>query len=427
MRLLFLSMEYPPETGGGGIGSYVACIAPALSSRGHEVHVLSCVRAQETRDYKDQGVCIHRRSQVRLRGLGRLLRSPEAGTRLETAVSGWIEMRRLGLQFDVVEFPDWMAEGLVLGLAGSLPLVAHLHTPLHLIRTHNGLPLGWDTRLGDLLERSAVRRADVVTAPSRLIASELKRSGWTGATAVEVVPYPIDLERWQRLPETFEAKPTVLAVGRLEPRKAPELLLRAAASLTSEVPDLEVIFVGRSSGTRDGLPYQKWLERIAGALMVRVHFAGQVPRNELREWYARARVVAISSWYDNFPMVGLEGMACGRPVVCTSRTGLAELVGHGGGCVVPPGDSDALAAALLPYLLDPALAEAEGGRARGVVGAARHPAVVAERREAVYRAAIERHEYGRAARVRWFRSAARFAHPGPLATRGRAGSKGRSS
>src|SRR5207302_4227610 len=42
LRILFVSMEYPPETGGGGIGSYVAIIAPALVARGHEFHVLSC-------------------------------------------------------------------------------------------------------------------------------------------------------------------------------------------------------------------------------------------------------------------------------------------------------------------------------------------------------------------------------------------------
>src|SRR5207302_10215337 len=150
-------MEYPPETGGGGIGSYVASVAPALVTRGHEVHVLSCVRGQEDRDYRDRGVWIHRRGQVRLRGVGRLLLSAAAGTRLETAVSGWIEMRRLGLQFDVVEFPDWMAEGLILGLAGSVPLVGHLHTPLHLILTHNMMPDTWAGGLGDFFERSAVR------------------------------------------------------------------------------------------------------------------------------------------------------------------------------------------------------------------------------------------------------------------------------
>src|SRR5207302_8814853 len=138
----------------------------------------------------------------------------------------------------------------------------------------------------------------------------------------------------------------------------------------------------------------------------RTRFVGQLPRDELRMWYARARVVAIPSWYDNFPMAGLEGMACGRPIVCTSRTGLAEIVRQGGGRVVPVGDPDALAAALRSYIIDPALAEAQGTRAREVVKETCHPLLVAERREGAYLAAVERHECRRATRARWFRSAA---------------------
>jgi Starch synthase catalytic domain len=49
LRVLFVSREYPPETGGGGIGSYVEAMARALVVRGHEVHVLSCVPGRRAR------------------------------------------------------------------------------------------------------------------------------------------------------------------------------------------------------------------------------------------------------------------------------------------------------------------------------------------------------------------------------------------
>jgi glycogen synthase len=61
MRVLFVSMEYPPETSYGGIGWYIAMMARALAGRGHEVHVLSCVRGQARRDYVEGGVQVHRR------------------------------------------------------------------------------------------------------------------------------------------------------------------------------------------------------------------------------------------------------------------------------------------------------------------------------------------------------------------------------
>ena len=54
LRILFLSREYPPETGGGGIGSYVHTMAHALAGRGHDVHVLSCVDGQVGEDSLDR-------------------------------------------------------------------------------------------------------------------------------------------------------------------------------------------------------------------------------------------------------------------------------------------------------------------------------------------------------------------------------------
>src|SRR3954447_26656577 len=105
MRIAFLSAEYPPETAWGGISRYVSTIAPALVARGHEVHVVSCADGQTVSDTLDRGVEVHRRPITRLRGLGRVVRSPVFVMRLNGAFSGWLEMRRLGLDPDVIEAP----------------------------------------------------------------------------------------------------------------------------------------------------------------------------------------------------------------------------------------------------------------------------------------------------------------------------------
>ena len=90
-------------------------------------------------------------------------------------------------------------------------------------------------------------------------------------------------------------------------------------------------------------------------------------------------------------MAGLEGLAAGRPVVCTTRTGTADLLaGSDAGAVVAPDDPAALAAALRPYLADPAAAGRAGAAARALVGRECSPAAVAGRREAVYREAAAR-------------------------------------
>jgi glycogen synthase len=222
LRVLFVSREYPPETGGGGIGSYVEAIAPALAARGHEVHVLSCVDGQAREDKERAGVQIHRRGVRRVlpkvrRGL------PSTALRIEGAFSSYLEFVRLGLDIDVIEAPEWMAEGFVFGLLRRRPLVIHLHTPLLIVGRENPSSFRWsrDGRLAAHLERFPVRRADLVTSPSRLLVRDLAREGWLDEVDARIIRYPIDSKAWESIPSADSSAPRVLAVGRLEARKAP--------------------------------------------------------------------------------------------------------------------------------------------------------------------------------------------------------------
>ena len=384
-----MSREYPPETGGGGIGSYVQTVARALVRRGHEVHVLSCVDGQPVDDREDSGVHVHRRGAPRVLPKVRR-RLPWTALRVEGALARYREARRLGVEFDVVEAPDWFAEGLVFSLLKPRPLVAHLHTPFGLVgRNDPGSSRpSRDGKLADRVECFAVRHADVVTSPSRLLARDLAREGWLGNHEPRIVRYPIDVEPWTGLEGAEASPPRVLAVGRLEGRKAPEVLVRAAAMLANDVAGLEVVFVGRSS-LRDGAPYGDWLRDQARRLGAPCRFVDEVPREELPGWYAASRVVAVASRYDNFPYAALEAMASGRPVVCTERTGTAEIVaGTDAGSVVAVDDPAALADALRPFLVDPDAAGRAGRAARSVVQRECSPDGTAAEREACYREAL---------------------------------------
>jgi glycogen(starch) synthase len=385
-----LSREYPPETGGGGIGSYVQTVARTLVGRGHEVHVLSCVDGQAADDREDLGVHVHRRGVRRVLPKVRR-RLPWTALRLEGALARYRETRRLGVEFDVVEAPDWFAEGLALALLKPRPLVAHLHTPFGVVGRNNpgSSRSTRDGRLADWLESVAVRHADFVTSPSRLLARELARDGWLGRHEPRIVRYPIDVDPWTGLKGAEESPPRVLAVGRLEGRKAPEVLVGAAAMLANDVRELEVVFVG-SSSLRDGSSYRKWLTEQARRLGAPCRFLDEVPREELPRWYEGARVVAVTSRYDNFPYAALEAMASERPVVCTERTGTAEIVaGTDAGSVVAVDDPAALADALRPFLLDPRAAGRAGREARSVVERECSPDDTAAEREACYAEAIQ--------------------------------------
>jgi glycogen(starch) synthase len=382
MRILFLSIEYPPETP-DGIGSYVAETSAALAARGHEVHVLSCLAGQPVRDYQDGAVWIHRRGETRLRGLGRLV-GERTAARLSHALTCRREVARLGIAFDVVETPDWMAEGLLLARARQ-PLVAQLHTPLAVTARYGVRGLTRDARSAARLERAAVERSRLVISPSHLLVEELRSAGWLRHSDVRVVRFPVDAVRWYSDVDAGATEPIAAFAGRLEPLKAPEVVVDAVALLAKRGVDVTALLAGRSAATVHGQPYDAWLEQRIADAGAPCRLLGQIPRSEIADLLAKSRVVVLPSLYENFPYAALEAMAAGRPVVCTSNTGIAEILADSGaGSVVPARDPAALADALEPYLRDATHAAHAGARARELVVAHCDPERIAAEREDCY-------------------------------------------
>lgn len=376
--------------GGGGIGTYTALTAAALARRGHDVHVLSCIPGQAASDVRDQDVHVHRRGHVRIRGLARITRAPSAAFRIAHAATTLKEARRLG-RFDVVEAPDYVAEGLGVGLGGRTPLVCQLHGPRRVLLRAAGEPSRWNARASDAVERLAVRRADVVTSPSQLLIRLLAADDWLGSAEVRVVRSPVDLDAWRDVPPVADTPARLLVVGRLDATKAPEVVVDAASLITPEIPELEVVFVGSSNGMREGVAYATWVARRAEVLGVRARFVGRTSRSTVAELLGGTRVVAVCSRFDNFPLAALEALAAGRPVVCTEATGTSELLEDTrAGRVVAVDDPQATADALRLYLTDVTAAAAAGLEARAVVEQHCSPPGVAAQREACYHDAIAR-------------------------------------
>lgn len=386
LRILFLSIEYPPETP-NGIGSYVVEAAAALAGRGHEVHVLSCLPGQSSRDYRDGRVWVHRRGEAALRG-GRLLGGPRTAERIRHATACWREVRRLALEFDVIETPDWMAEGLAFGLVGR-PVVAQLHTPLAVTARYGTRGLVRDARSASFLEKVTVDRARMVISPSNLLVDALRRGGWLRRANVRIVRFPLDVSRWQSNVTADQTDRVVLTVGRLEPLKAPETLVEASALLARRLDGVTALLVGRSAARKGSIAYDDWLRNRIGDLDAPCRLLGEVPRPQLAQLCASCRVFVLPSLYENFPYAALEAMAAGRPVVCTSNNGVAEILdGSAAGVVVPPGDASALADAIEPFLADGELAARCGAAARDLVAEHCAPDRIAEQRERCYLAVV---------------------------------------
>ena len=150
--------------------------------------------------------------------------------------------------------------------------------------------------------------------------------------------------------------PVAMFVARLQPQKDHATLLRAVA----EVPDLQLILVGEGELRAD-------LEQLARSLSIadRVHFLGH--RTDIAELLKMANVYVHATHSDGFGIAALEAMAAGLPIVASNVPGLAEVISDSG-ILVPPGEAQALAAAIRRVLGDSTLrsrlAAAAAARAR---------------------------------------------------------------
>ena len=148
-------------------------------------------------------------------------------------------------------------------------------------------------------------------------------------------------------------------VGRVQPHKGPEVLVRAVAELLDHTPHLRaklaLVIMGGASGAGEAEPERlKTLAKFLGVDDV-IHFVAPVPRNELPDWYRASDLVCVPSYSESFGLVALEAQACGTPVVATAVGGLRTAVADGiSGSLVDGHDPKAWAAVISRLLADPA-------------------------------------------------------------------------
>jgi glycosyltransferase involved in cell wall biosynthesis len=207
-----------------------------------------------------------------------------------------------------------------------------------------------------------VDKADGVICISQYTRSQLMYlSDAANWAKLRVVHCGADLARYPyRPPRPPDGKLSVLCVARLAPQKGLDILVRAIGALVAGGTDAQLTIVG--SG-----PLEVSLRRSAERLGIagRVSFTGAVGQDDMAGYYAKADVFCLPSLAEGLPVVLMEAMATGRPVVATRIMGIPELVDEGAsGFLVAPGDIDELAGALGELAGSPALRERFGRAGR---------------------------------------------------------------
>jgi colanic acid/amylovoran biosynthesis glycosyltransferase len=181
---------------------------------------------------------------------------------------------------------------------------------------------------------------------------------------LEVVHVGIPVDQFTRSSAApAQRHPAILYIGRLVPEKGQAVLLEATALLADRGHLVEVTLAGDGTLRAD-------LERRAEQLGIapQVSFLGAVGQDRLRELYEAASIFCLPSFAEGVPVVLMEAMAMGLPVVSTRIAGIPELIEDGvGGLLVAPGRPDELADRLESLLTDPALCRELGMKGREAV------------------------------------------------------------
>src|SRR3954447_13288728 len=238
--------------------------------------------------------------------------------------------------------------------------------------------LGWPMRLvftsaaqrhHTWITRWLIRRMDAIIATSGISASFLKRESTVIPHGVDADVYAPPSDRAAAFLETgLPGRYAIGCFGRGRAPKGSDVFVKAMCRLLPRYPDFTAVIVG--AVTTDQLGFANELKkRIKDAgLQSRIVITGELQIEEVQHWYQRLTIYAFTSRNEGFGLTLIEAMSSGAALVA-ARAGAAEFVVEDGvtGVLTPPGDVDALVAALEPLMRDPVSAYAMGERARARV------------------------------------------------------------
>ncbi|TXS52666.1 D-inositol-3-phosphate glycosyltransferase [Streptomyces sp. t39] len=412
-RVAMLSVHtsplHQPGTGdAGGMNVYIVELAKRLAAINIEVEIFTRATTGGLRPVVElaPGVLVRHVDAGPYEGLAKEDLPPQLCAFTHGVMRAWAG-HRPG-HYDLVHSHYWLS-GHVGWLAAErwrVPLVHAMHT---MAKVKNA-----SLAEGDTPEPASrvIGETQIVAAADRLIANtaeesdELVRFYEADPTKVAVVHPGVNLDVFRPADGRAAARARLglpqdafipLFAGRIQPLKAPDILLRAVAVLLERDPSLRhrifVPVVGGPSGS--GLAKPEGLQKLAARLGIAdvVHFRRPVGQELLADWFRAASTLVMPSYSESFGLVAIEAQAAGTPVVAAAVGGLPVAVrDEETGFLVPGHDPEHYADVLAAFLRNPSLAERMGQ------AAARHAqsfgwGTAASATADVYAAAMHEHRH----------------------------------
>jgi glycogen synthase len=338
MRIAFISYEFPPDTGKGGIGTYTSQVAGMLVNKGWDVHVFAGSHTRQLLQCEN-GIHVH------------WIQCADSHD-FSLNVLPFFKKEHTRLAFEVVESPEINGNAWeVKKKFPQIPLVIRLHAPNTLVEQlkkkyipfkaklrfvlgalkHGKWDAGYWRRYDHVSDRDYqfTLLADAISAPSEIMKKWVVKKWELPASKIILLPNPfIAPEALLQLPvSTKSFYKQVVFFGRLNVLKGLVNATLVMKKILKEFPAYSFKVIGDDGpGPYYGINMRNWMKMQLQSVKERVIFLDGLPFEKLPGAIADAEIVLLPSLFESFSYTCAEAMAAGKAVVASSDTGMADLI-----------------------------------------------------------------------------------------------------
>lgn len=330
MKVCFISREYPPQTGFGGIGTYTYQLAHGLSRKGHDITVITQAVKKEG-FYKDKKVKVYRifDDKVPFRGFSRILNllTNNAFVYYWHSRSIFKKINEIITQqgkFDIIEGPLWDGETLAYNKSIGSPLIVRLQTPIFKsLEILNKNP----NKTLEYIEKTCLKKAALIPSISKNVKDLISKKYQVPESKIRINHLGIDLPKITKAKFKNNSN-KLLYVGRLEKRKGSIEFIQSINEILENNPKITIDIVGKDiPQAPGGTLFKKYFQKIVKkSFQKRVRFHGFVSDNILKNFYRNCDLLIAPSRYESFGLIYLEAFAYGKPVIATRAGAIPEVV-----------------------------------------------------------------------------------------------------
>ncbi|TZF86201.1 glycosyltransferase family 4 protein (plasmid) [Pedobacter sp. BS3] len=403
MNILFVSYEYPPETGGGGIGSYLLQCNTWLNQYGHTA-IIMCGTSKNTAFWETETV----------------FRIPAINwAEFDKNLPYYID--KLNVDFDIIEGVDFRGCGLSLvNHQKNIPVLARAHTINYVVDLYlqpkltlkgkmrfalGALRRGKFPKLpqGPQKENYSkeflfLEKAAAIVSPSKALMETYKEHGIRNK--YYHLPYLFTISNHSSTPPLSRIadstnKIKIVFFGRLEVRKGILTIIKVIPQILKRYKNVHFFFIGNpAQSPQPSLLMDAFIRQELKRYETSVTVLPAVPYHEVGNLIQAGDIFLMPSLFDNFPVACLEVMAAGKCIIATKSGGMAEMIeDRKSGALIYPDDVKGLFNVLSELIINSSLRDLYGRMAAHSIDRY-HPKIIIEQQISIYKEIIEEYRAG---------------------------------